>query len=89
VRIEFAKHFWDRFEWRKEKAPVKLTRSVVLETIENPDIVMQDPRHPSREWRIKKINGYCLKVVVEIYPDRLLAITLFFDRNLRRKGLCK
>jgi hypothetical protein len=60
-----------------------------MEAIENPDFVIEDPKHVSREWRIKKIEGYCLKVVVEIFPDRLVAITLFFDRNLRRKGLCR
>jgi len=89
MKIEFVKHFWERFEWRKEKVPFELTRSMILETIKNPDIVMQDPKHPLREWRIKKIKGYCLKVIVEVYPDRLVAITLFLDRKLRRKGLCK
>ncbi len=88
MRIEFSEHFWKRFEERKEKAPVEITRELVMETIEMPDLVLPDPYNRSREWRIKKIKGYCLKVIVEVMSDKILAITLFFDRRLRRQGLC-
>ncbi len=43
----------------------------------------------SREWRIKKIEGYCFKIIVEHVQDGILVLTLFFDRGLRRKGLCE
>ncbi len=52
-------------------------------------MVFPDNKNPSREWRVKKVKGYCLKVIVEKKVDTLIVITLFFDRGLRRKGLCK
>jgi len=89
MKIEFSEHFWKRFEERKEKAPVKISRETVLEAIESPDLTLPDPHNPSREWRVKKIQGYCLKVIVEKMQGGVKAITLFFDRGLRRKGLCE
>jgi hypothetical protein len=62
---------------------------LVEDTIKNPDFVMQDPKFPEREWRVKKIAGRCFKVIVEGRGEEVVAITLMFDRVLRRKGLCK
>ena len=89
MKVEFSEHFWKRFEERRKKAPVKITKDTVIQTIENPDIIIPDPYNPSREWRIKKIEGYCLKVIVEHVQDGILVLTLFFDRGLRRRGLCE
>ncbi len=89
MEIEFSEHFWRRFEDRRKKAPIKITKEIVIQTIEKPDFTMPDPHDPSREWRVKKIQGYCLKVIVELGQDKIVAITLFLDRRLRRKGLCR
>ena len=89
VEIVYTDHFWRQFERRKRASPVELTTELIEDAIKTPDLVMKDPRHPSREWRIKKIAGRCLKIVVENEGHRVTAITLMFDRTLRRKGLCK
>jgi len=89
LRIVYIKHFWEQFEDRKRHSPVPLTMELVEDTIKNPDFVMQDPRYPEREWRVKKIAGRCFKVIVEDMGEEIVAITLMFDRTLRRKGLCK
>ena len=89
MKVEFSEHFWKRFEERKRNAPVELTKEILLEAISRPDLIIPDPKNPSREWRIRKIEGYCLKVIVEVMSDGLVALTLFFDRKLRRQGLCE
>ncbi len=89
MEIVYTDHFWDRFHRRQKESPVPLTIELIKSTIESPDFILSDPKHSSREWRIKKISGRCLRVVVERKEDRLLVITLLFDRSLRRKGLCK
>ena len=48
MRVEFSEHFWKRFEERKAKAPVKITRELVMETIEKPDLVLPDPYNRNR-----------------------------------------
>ena len=58
-----------------KKAPVKIMKDMVIQSIENPDLIIPDPNNPSREWRIKKIQGYCLKVVVEFVQYTMIAIT--------------
>ena len=88
-RVLYVKHFLEQFEERKRHSPVPLTFELVEETINSPDLVLQDPKHPDREWRIKKVAGRCFKVIVENKGNEIIAITLMFDRVLRRKGLCR
>jgi len=89
VRIELTRHFWTRWERRKKEM---LKNGINPETIKefalNPDFVIDDPKHEGREWRIKRVGGRCLRIVVESKGDRLEVVTAFFDRTLRRKGLC-
>ena len=89
MEIIYTKHFWDRFHRRKSESPVPLTEELVKSAIIFPDFTLPDSKHPSREWRVKKIAGRCLRIVVEVERDKLKVITLMFDRNLRRKGLCE
>ncbi len=90
MHIVYTRHFKLRFERRRETSPVPLTWELVESTILHPDFVMPDPSFPNRHWRVKKISGHCLRVVVEVPEtgDYLIAVTLLFDRKLRRKGLC-
>ncbi len=87
VKIEFSEHFWKCFEERRKAAPVKITRDTVIQAIENPDLIIPDPYNPSREWRIKKIEGYCFKVIVEHVQDGILVLTLFFDKKDYASGI--
>ena len=64
---------------------IELIESAIL----SPDLTLPDRKRPNREWRIKKIAGRCLRVVVEPAENRLIVVTLMFDSNLRRKGLCE
>jgi len=91
MEVEYTFHFWDRFERRKEESPVPLTRELLEEAISSPDFILPDPNFENREWRVKRIGGRCLRIVVEVCcgGSRLVAITLMFDRNLKRKGLCE
>ena len=91
MKIVYSEHFNDRLKYRKKTSPVPLTIELVESAILNPDFVIPDPGHPNREWRVKKIGGRCLKVIVEIPEerDKLIAITVMFDRALKRKGLCE
>ena len=89
MRIVYVRHFWEQFEERKRHSPVPLTMELVEDTIRNPDFVMQDPKYPEREWRVKKIAGRRFKVIVEDVGEEIIAVTLLFDRILGRKGLCK
>ncbi len=88
MKIEYTSHFWEQFRDRKEISPVELSIEIIEDTIRNPDFIIED-RKPKREGRIKKIQGRCLKVVVEKETNKLKVITIFWDRTLRRKGLCK
>ncbi len=88
MKIEYSSHFWEQFNVRKETSPIELTIEIIEDTIKNPDFVIKD-RKPYREGRIKKIQGRCLKVIVEKELDKFKVITIFWDRTLRRKGLCK
>ncbi|HIC09471.1 MAG TPA: DUF4258 domain-containing protein [Aquificales bacterium] len=87
--IKYTKHFWEQFEERGKHSPVPITIELVEETIKNPDLVLDDPNHPKRKWLIKKVAERCFKVIVETKGTEIIAITLMFDRGLRRKGLCK
>jgi hypothetical protein len=91
MKIEYIPHFWDRFNRRKKESPIPLTLELIEDTVINPDFILSDPNFDHREWRIKKINGRCLRVIVELpsQDDRLIVITVMFDRNLKRKGLCE
>ena len=75
----------------KKVSPINLSLELIEETVKNPDLIILDKNNPKREWRVKKIKGRCLKVIVEFYEkeDKLKVITVFWDRNLRRRGLCK
>jgi len=88
MEIEYTTHFWEQFRGRKEMSPIELTIEIIEDVIKNPDFIVED-RKPYREGRIKKIQGRCLKVVVEKDGNKLKVITIFWDRSLRRKGLCK
>ena len=88
MEIEYTAHFWEQFKERKEMSPIELTIEIVEDAIKNPDFIVADKK-PYREGRIKKIQGRCLKVVVEKYGNKLKVITVFWDRGLRRKGLCE
>jgi len=89
LEVIYTDHFWDRFQRRQKESPVPLTIELVESAILSPDLTLPDKKHPSREWRIKKVAGRCLRVVVEPTGSRLIVITLLFDRKLRRKGLCE
>ncbi|SNR73762.1 DUF4258 domain-containing protein [Desulfurobacterium atlanticum] len=89
MRIIYTRHFCEQLEERKRNSPVPLTIELIEDTIKNPDLVMQDPKYSKREWRIKKVAGRCFKVIVEDMGKEIVAITLMFDRTLRRKGLCR
>jgi len=43
----------------------------------------------ARDFSIKKVKNRCLKIVVEPEEDILVIITAYFDRTLKRKGLCE
>lgn len=86
--IEYSLHFWEQFELRRKVSPEELTVDMIESVIKNPDFIIED-RKPEREGRVKKINGRCLKVVIEKKNDKFLVITVFWDRTLRRRGLCR
>ncbi len=65
-----------------------ITPELIKEFVLAPDLILDDPKHESREWRIKKIKNRCLRIVVEDRGDKLEVVTVFFDRTLKRKGLC-
>ncbi len=88
MEIEYSQHFWEQFKERVKLSPVELTLEIIEDTIKNPDFIVED-RKPYREGRVKKIQGRCLKVVVEKEFNKLKVITIFWDRTLRRRGLCK
>jgi hypothetical protein len=88
-RIRYTKHFWEQFKERGKHSPVPLTIELVEETLQNPDMVLNDPKYSKRKWLIKKVAGRCFKVIVETGKEEIVVITLMFDRVLRRKGLCK
>ena len=89
MRIVYTNHFWEQFKERGRHSPVPITIELIEETINNPDFSIQDPKYPEREWRVKKVAGRCFKVIVENRDNEIVAITLMFDRVLRRKGLCR
>ena len=90
MQVVFTKHFWDRWERRKETLlGFGITPQKIKSYVINPDLIISDPNHKCREWRIKRIHGRCLKIVVEKTEAKLEIITVFFDRTLKRKGLCE
>jgi len=89
MKHRFTKHFWDKWKERKEFfSRFKITPEKVAQFALNPDITLPDDVFPNREWRIKRANGRCFKIVVEKEGDILVIITAYFDRTLKRKGLC-
>ena len=89
MKIEITKHLLNRVNRRKHDIEdVELTIELIEKAVKQPDFIVED-RTPNREGRILKINGRCLKVVVEKENDKLIVITVFWDRTLKRKGLCK
>jgi len=89
MKYEFTNHFWEKWEDRKEfflKQGVDIDK--IIEFALRPDIVMPDDIFPNREWRIKKVGSRCLKIVVELKEDRLIIITAYFDRTLKRRKIC-
>lgn len=90
VRVEFTRHFWLRWERRKEEMLKNgITPELIKEFVLDPDLIFDDPKHEGREWRIKKVKSRCLRIVVEDKGDRLEVVTAFFDRTLKRRGLCE
>lgn len=90
MRVELTNHFWLRWERRKgEMLRHGITPEQIIEFTSNPDYVLDDPKHEGREWRIKKVGGRCLRIVTENKGDRLEVVTAFFDRTLKRRGLCE
>ena len=86
---QLSDHFWAKWEERKDfMLKEGITPYTIKEFALNPDIVLPDDIYPSRSWHIKRIRGRCLKIVVERTGDKLIVITAYFDRTLRRKGLC-
>ena len=88
MEIFYTNHFWKQLAQRSRTSPVELTIELVESTVLDPDFVMDDPKYPEREWRVKRIAGRCLKVIVEDRGERVIVVTVMFDRTLRRKGLC-
>ena len=65
-----------------------ITPKKIKEFALNPDIILPDDMFPSRAWHIKRVGERCLKIVVEPSGNKLIVITAYFDRTLKRKGLC-
>lgn len=90
MKYRFTKHFWDKWKERGDFfLEVGLSPEKIVDFTFSPDFVMPDPKRPEREWRIKRIGDRCLKIVVEVERNTLIIVTAYFDRTLRRKGLCK
>ena len=89
ISCELSDHFWLKWEERKG---FMLREGITPETIKefalDPDVVLPDDVYASRMWHIKRVGGRCLKIVVELSGDKLIVITAYFDRTLKRKGLC-
>jgi len=86
---EFTNHFWEKWKDRKEfflKQGIDINK--IVEFVNNPDIILPDDVFPNREWRIKKVGERCLKIVIEIQEDKLIIITAYFDRTLKRRKIC-
>ncbi len=87
--IDFSKHFFIKWEERKSSFLAHgIDIESIIEFVKNPDFILEDDLFPNRRWCIKRIGGRCLKIVVEDKGDKLIIITAYFDRTLRRKGLC-
>jgi hypothetical protein len=90
MHYRFTHHFWEK--WQEREAFFKkhqITPEKIVEFTFNPDKVLPDDVFPNREWRLKKVGNRCLKIVVEPEGDILVIITAYFDRTLKRKGLCE
>jgi len=89
LKVLFTDHFWEKWEERKD---FFLKEGINPEKIQEfalfPDFTLPDDIFPNREWRIKRINGRCLKIVVEEEGNILIIVTAYFDRTLKRRGLC-
>jgi len=54
MRIEYSKHFWEQFEYRKKVSPINLSLELIKETIKNPDFIVSDKNNPKREMESQK-----------------------------------
>ncbi|MEN3028647.1 MAG: DUF4258 domain-containing protein [Aquificaceae bacterium] len=89
LRVKITPHFEKRWNERgKFMESLGITIEKILYYIHNPDLVLDDPLYPDRKYYVKRVEGRCLKVVVEHREDILTPITVFFDRALRKKGIC-
>lgn len=89
MKVEFTKHFWEKWKDRREfflKQGVNVEK--IIEFANNPDIILPDDIFPNRKWHIKKVEERCLKIVVEVKEDKLIIITAYFDRTLKRRRIC-
>lgn len=90
MKVSFTKHFWDN--WKKREPEInKLGVDInqLIQFVLIPDIIMKDPKIADRDWRIKKLDGRCLRIVTESKEDEIVVVTAFLDRTLRRKGICR
>ena len=90
MKYRFTSHFQDKWKERKEFLLKEgVTPEKVVEFAFNPDYILPDDVFPERKWHIKKVENRCLKIIVEPEGDILVIITAYFDRTLKRKGLCE
>ena len=83
MEIIFTNHLTEKAEKRQ------ISMDVVRECLKNPDYIMPDPKDDELKWYVKKYSERCLVVVVKEEAGYYKCITVFFDRRLRRRGLCK
>ena len=86
MEVIFVPHSLKRFEERIRRWNLSLED--IKEFALNPDFTLPDKKHAHREWRVKKYDGRCIKIVVEQEKNILIIVTVMLDRTLRRKGLC-
>lgn len=82
-RVVFTVHALAEMELRK------LTKELAFETLRAPDWREPDPVHPGRTRlfrRLEEMGGRVLRVVVEEDEAGVTVVTLFLDRNARRRS---
>jgi hypothetical protein len=83
VEIVLTKHLIEKAE--KRQIDIRL----VEECLKNPDYILPDPKDIELKWYVKKHNERCLVVVVKGEEGYYKSITVFYDRRLKRRGLCR
>jgi len=79
--IRLTKHAQEAIEVRE------ITLGWIEATVNSPDFVQADPRHPERQRSYKGIaeyGGRVLRVVHRPEGDDIVVITVHFDRGARR-----